>query len=169
MIKTETRSNELVRRIVRQTPICQSFALDTNIIVKINDGKKWVSHEFTTSKILLCEYVSREAFPQEKTLYPISSNQTLNGWISYIKDQFYSVPETEVIYYTIDNKDVDLWILIPTRNFQLLRRLVDLEMRVLDTFSYGNESLYRLEFHILYRNYAKENTIISSKAILLPR
>jgi hypothetical protein len=168
MIKTETTSNELVRRIVRQIPTCQSFALDTNIIVQISDGKKWISHEFATSKILLCEYVSREAF-QEKSLYPINSNQTLNGWISYIKDQFYSVPETEAIYYTIDNKDIDLWILIPTRNFQLLRRLVDLEMRVLDTFSYGNESLYRLEFHILYRNYAKENTIISSKAILVPR
>ena len=95
--------------------------------------------------------------------------ETHSGWVSYIKDLFYSVPETEAIYFTIDDKDVDFWILIPMRNFNLLCRLVELEMVVLDNFSYGDSSLYRLEFHFVYRDGADAQCIIPPKALPLRR
>jgi len=169
MINTETNSANLAFRKVLQNPTCKTFAFDTSVIVEIIRGKEWSIDEFATSNIYVCKYASRESLPQEQTLYPTTFVQTLNGWISYIREQFYSVPDTEAVYYTIDDKDVDFWVLIPKRDFNLLRRLVELEMRVLDTFSYGNEPLYRLEFHITYRNRAYEGNIVPSKAIRLPR
>lgn len=122
-----------------------------------------------TKRIAFEYFLPPETLIQNDFMYFETSDQTANGWISYIKEQFYSVPKVESIYYSIDDTDVDIWIIIPTRDFKLLRRLVDLEMKVLDIFSDTDLSLYRFEFHILYRNGANENQLVPKRALRLPK
>ena len=80
------------------------------------------------------DFLPRETFFQKEVIDFTIFDQTANGWISYIREVFYDIPQVESIYYTIDNTDIDIWLIIPTRDFSLLRRLVDLEMSVLDIF-----------------------------------
>ena len=117
----------------------------------------------------ICKFIPKEFFIFEIKMILTTFNQTANGWISYIKEIFYSVPQVESIFYTIDDTDIDVWLIIPKRDFELLRRLVDLEISVLDVFFSEDSSLYRFEFHILYRNDADEYQIVPKKALRLPK
>ncbi len=95
-------------------------------------------------------------------------NQEANGWIAYIKDMFYKFPQVESIYYTIDEDKIDVWIIIPKRDFSLLRKLVDLEMNVLDTFETNetnDKPLYQFEFHIIYCGRLDEANLIPQRAL----
>ena len=103
---------------------------------------------------------------------PVFTNQEVNGWIAYIKETFYEFPQVESIYYKIDEDKIDVWIIIPKRDFSLLRRLVDLEMNVLDTFETNetnDKPLYQFEFHIIYRGRNNEADLIPQRALRIPK
>lgn len=97
------------------------------------------------------------------------TNQEVNGWIEYIKDNFYGYPQVESIYYSIEEDNVDIWLIIPERDFSLVRRLVDLEMLVLDTFEMDDKSLCQCEFHIIYRDGHIESDLIPKNALRIPK
>ncbi len=103
---------------------------------------------------------------------PNFTNQEVNGWIAYIKETFYESPQVESIYYTFDEDKIDVWIIIPKRDFSLLRKLVDSEMNVLDTFETNETNdtpLYQFEFHIMYRGRNNETDLIPQKALRIPK
>jgi len=97
------------------------------------------------------------------------TNQEVNGWIAYIKEMFYVYPEVESIYYSIEEDNIDIWLIIPERDFSLVRRLVDLEMLALDTFETDDKSLCQCEFHIIYREGHIEGDLIPQKALHIPK
>ena len=98
-----------------------------------------------------------------------NSDQVLNGWIKHVKDSFYGVPEVESIYLARVEETTHVWIMIPKRNFALLQRLVELELRVLDMLCTKRNSILRLEFHITYRNGRDEKRLVPLQAITIPR
>ena len=100
---------------------------------------------------------------------PDFTNQEVNGWIAYIKDIFYEFPQVESIYYTIEEDKIDIWLIIPKRDFSLVRRLVDLEMSVLDTFEANDKLLCQCEFHIIYRGRNNEADLIPQKALRIQK
>jgi len=103
---------------------------------------------------------------------PNFTNQEVNGWIAYIKDIFYEFPQVESIYYAIEEDKNDIWLIIPKRDFSLVRRLVDLEMNVLDTFETNetnDKPLYQFEFHIIYRGRNNEADLIPQRAVRIPK
>lgn len=95
----------------------------------------------------------------------VISDQEINGWIEYIRGSFYGIEQVESIYYKADKEKVDVWIMIPDRNLPLLRKLIDVEMDVLDKFEAESDSLYIFEFHIIYRCGAKETSLTPSGAV----
>jgi len=100
---------------------------------------------------------------------PNFTNQEVNGWMAYIKDIFYEFPQVESIYYTIEEDKTDIWLIIPKRDFSLVRRLVDLEMSVLDTFEANDKLLCQCEFHILYRGRNNEADLIPQRALRISK
>lgn len=116
---------------------------------------------------------SIEAIPNDYILKsPNFTNQEVNGWMAYIKEMFYEFPQVESIYYTIEEDKIDIWIIIPKRDFSLLRKLVDLEMNVLDTFETNetnDKPLYQFEFHIIYRGRNNEADLIPQRALRIPK
>lgn len=99
----------------------------------------------------------------------ISSDQSVNGWVSYIKEKFYSFTQVETIYALIEQDKIDVWIIIPNRDSVLLRKLIETEMGVLDVLSSDNKPLFSLEFHIVYRCGNDERQFVPLRALRLPR
>ena len=116
---------------------------------------------------------SIETIPNDYILKNLNfTNQEVNGWIAYIKDMFYKFSQVESIYYTIYEDKIDVWIIIPKRDFSLLRKLVDLEMNVLDTFETNETNdtpLCQFEFHIIYRGRNNEVDLIPQRAVRIPK
>ena len=95
------------------------------------------------------------------------SDQSLNGWIAYVKEVFYSVPNVESVYFTIEENNIDLWLVIPKRDFQLVRHLIELEMRILNDFVSPHGTQLFIEFHIMYRCGSVESQFMPREAIRL--
>ena len=113
-------------------------------------------------------YASKAATPQGSS-NTVSSDQTMNGWIAYVREEFYSIPEVEAIYVVIEENNIDIWLLIPNRDFALVLQLVDHEIKILETFVAIEQPLFLFEFHIVYRCGADESQFVPQRAIRLPR
>jgi hypothetical protein len=111
----------------------------------------------------------REDNPNRAISATVVSDQNINGWLTYVRDEFYSVPVVEAIYVAIDKRDVDIWLIIPKRDFALLRRLVDREMEILKAFAPLEKPPFLFEFHIVYRCGATEGELVPREAIPLSR
>ena len=167
MIKTEN-GTDLSFRISEHTILCET-AIDFNNVIFFTNVQQTKDLYFEAFSQGVCKYESRETSLHETNINLTTLDQNANGLIAYVREQFYAIPKVESIYYTIDDTDVDIWLIIPTRDFNLLCRLVDLEMRILDIISIADLSLYQLEFHILYRNSCNENQIVPKKALRLQK
>ena len=152
----ETSSDYISINFINETPIEVN-----NVIFYTNVPR--------TERLSFEDFSPRGTFQQKTVVDLVTFDQTANGWIAYVREGFYAFPQVESIYYTIDDTDIDIWLIIPTRDFSLLRRLVDLEMRILGIFSSADLSLYRFEFHILYRNNSNENQLVPKRALRLPK
>jgi hypothetical protein len=97
------------------------------------------------------------------------TDQEVNGWLAYIKAIFYEYPQVESVYYSIEEDNIDIWLIIPERDFSLVRRLVDSEMLVLDTFEMDDKSLCQCEFHIIYRDGHLESDLVPQSALRIPK
>lgn len=96
--------------------------------------------------------------------------QNVNGWITYIKEQLYSIAGVESIYVTINEKQVDIWILIPNRDIGLMRQIVEKEMLIVDSLDTDLELKFEVDFHIVYRYGAmNDSQLIPRQAIQIPR
>lgn len=112
------------------------------------------------------EYESQVAVTDENSEFA----QNVNGWIAYIKDQLYSITGVESIYITIDEKQVDIWILIPNRDIGLMRQIVEKEMLIVDNLDTDREPMFEIDFHIVYRyGDMGESKLLPQQAIQIPR
>lgn len=167
MIKTQN-GTDLSFSISGQAMLCET-AIDFNNVIFFTNVKQTKDLYFEAFSQGVCEYASQETSLHATNVNLTTLDQNANGLIAYVREQFYAIPQVESIYYTIDDTDVDIWLIIPTRDFNLLCRLVDLEMSILDIISIADLSLYQLEFRILYRNGCNENQIVPKIALHLQK
>lgn len=96
--------------------------------------------------------------------------QNVNGWIAYIRELLYSITGVESLYVTIDDKQVDIWILIPNRDIDLMRQIVEKEMLIVDSLNTDLELRFEVDFHIVYRyGSIDDRQLIPRLAIQIPR
>lgn len=112
------------------------------------------------------EDISRETVSQ-KSVDTALSDQSKDGWIAYIGEEFYSVPEVESIYVTIEESYIDIWLVIPDRDIKLLRRIAEREIGVMERLAAIELPLFFLEFHVVYRHGADETQFVPDRAIRL--
>ncbi len=90
----------------------------------------------------------------------VDNNQVIDGWIGYIKEKFTVVSEIESINYIVDKKKIDIWIILPDRNLQIIRQIIDIEMEVLDIFDDDANTVFDFGFHIIYRcGFSEQNVL----------
>jgi hypothetical protein len=98
-----------------------------------------------------------------------SSDQRVDGWIALIKEELYANPSVEDIFVSIEDNNVDVWVVIPKRDISVLRQLVEIEGELFKTLVSGESPPFLIEFHIIYRCGRKIEELAPTKAIRLPR
>lgn len=97
------------------------------------------------------------------------SDQNVNGWLSLIKKELYASPSVEDIFVDIEGGDVDVWVIIPERDLAVLDQLADIEWELLEMFVSGEQPVFLIDFHIIYRCGRDVEDLAPTKAIRLPR
>ena len=97
------------------------------------------------------------------------SNQCVDGWLSLIREALYSIPLVEDIFVTIEDSDVDVWVVIPERDVAALDHLADIEWKLLEIFVSGEHPVFLVDFHIIYRCGRDVEDLAPTRAIRLPR
>lgn len=98
-----------------------------------------------------------------------SSSQDVNGWLSLIKEELYSNPSVEDIFVSIEDSDVDVWVVIPERDLAILHQIVEAEAELFDTLVSGENLPFLIDFHIIYRCGRNVEDLAPTRAIRLPR
>ncbi len=98
-----------------------------------------------------------------------SSDQTINGWLSLVKDKLYANLSVEDIYVDIEDDDVDVWVVIPEHDLAILHQIVEAEGDLFDTLVSGESPPFLIEFHVIYRCGRDVEQLAPTRAIRLPR
>ena len=106
---------------------------------------------------------------QDQTRETFSSDQEVDGWISRIREQLYLEPSVESVYMSIEEGNVDLWVVVPERDIQVVRRIAESQARIMDLFGQTEKPLFFIDFHVVYRNGHSEEEVIPKRAIRLPK
>ena len=138
-------------------------------------------------KVDLLDSASKQSIPRDwsplvfmayESLPPISvtnkggfdsSDQCVNGWIALIRKELYANPSVEDIFVSIEDDNVDVWVVIPKRDISVLRQLVQGEGRIVEMLVSGEHPAFLIDFHIIYRCGRSIDEVAPSKAIRLPR
>jgi hypothetical protein len=98
-----------------------------------------------------------------------SSDQTVNGWLSLLREELYSNPSVEDIFVTIEDNNVDAWVVIPHRDLGVLHQIVEKEWELLKILVSGKSPAFLIDFHIIYRYGRNVQDLAPTRAIPLPR
>jgi hypothetical protein len=113
-------------------------------------------------------YSTKQSISQRNT-ETVLSDQFKDGWITHIREHFYSTSQVEAIYMTINENDIDIWLLIPNRDIAIVRQLAEKETEILARFAALERPPFLVEFHVVYRCGADESQFVPQQAIRLPR
>lgn len=98
-----------------------------------------------------------------------SSNQCVDGWISRIREELYANPSVEDIFISIEDNNVDVWVVIPERDIAVLDQLADIEWKLLEMFVSGEHPVFLMDFHVIYRCGRNLGELAPTRAIRLLR
>jgi len=98
-----------------------------------------------------------------------SSDQCVNGWLSLIKEELYSIPTVEDIFVTIEDSDVDVWVVIPERDLAILHQIVEREWELVKVLVSGESPPFLVDFHVIYRCGRNVEDLAPTRTIRLPR
>ncbi len=96
-------------------------------------------------------------------------NNIVNGWLSLIKEEIYSNPSVEDIFVSIEDSDVDVWVVIPERDLAVLHQLASIEWKMLKIFVSGAHPPFLIDFHVIYRCGRNADDLVPTRTIRLPR
>jgi len=105
----------------------------------------------------------------EEPLLVISADNAVNGWLSLIREELYSISSVEDIIVSIEDNDVDVWVVIPERDLTILHQIVEREWELLKTLVSGENPPFLIDFHIIYRCSRNVEELAPTEAIRLPK
>ena len=95
--------------------------------------------------------------------------QSGNECMAFVKEEMYSISGIESIYVSIDGESVDIWILIPERDIDLVQRIIEKENRIIDRFINEGQTKYLFDFHVLYQCHATESELVPANSVKIPK
>lgn len=97
------------------------------------------------------------------------SDQCVDGWLALIRKELYANPSVEDIFISIEDSDVDVWVVLPKRDLAILRQLASIEWKMLKIFVSGEHPPFLIDFHVVYRCGRNADDLVPTKTIRLPR
>ena len=133
----------------------------TNSLIKKSAPRDWLP-------VMACEELPSIISTDSRIGFDLS-DQSVDGWISRIREELYSVPSVEDIFVSIEGNDVDVWVVIPERDLNILHQIVEREGKLFETFFSGENPPFLVDFHIIYRCGCNIEELAPTKAIRLPK
>ncbi len=106
---------------------------------------------------------------EDETREMVGSNQQVDGWISRIREQLYLEPSVESVYMSIEEANIDFWVVIPKWDIDVVHHIAESQARIMDMFGQTEKPLFFIDFHVIYRNGHDESELIPTLAIRLPK
>ena len=93
-----------------------------------------------------------------------------DGWLATIRRELHEHGRFEHLYVSIgDEGMVDYWVVIPDRDLDLVRRLVEEQHKIVRLFGSGQQRPpFNLDFHIVYGKGRDAKTLVPSDAFRVP-
>ncbi len=98
-----------------------------------------------------------------------ASDQQVDGWLSKIREAFYSEPMVESVFVGIQENEVDIWIVIPNRDINVVRHIAERQNLIMTAFSHVEHPVFFIDFHVVYRAGRSEEQLIPQRTIRLLR
>lgn len=95
--------------------------------------------------------------------------QEVDEWISRIREELYLEPSVESVYMSIEEGNVDFWVVIPKRDIEVVRHIAESQARIMDIFGRTEKPIFFMDFHVIYRNGHGEEELVPKRAIRLPK
>ncbi len=73
------------------------------------------------------------------------------------------------LFVSIEDNDVDVWVVIPERDLTILHQIVEREGELFDTLVSGESPPFLIDFHIIYRCGRNLEDLAPTRATRLPR
>jgi len=140
--------------------------VDTMVDVLNSAIKKSAPREWLP--VMACEELSPIISTDSRIGFDFS-DQTINGWLSLVKEQLYANPSIEDIFVSIEGSEVDVWVVIPEHDLAILHQIVETEGKLFETFFSGENPPFLVDFHIIYRCGCNIQELTPTRAIRLPR
>ena len=106
---------------------------------------------------------------KDMELYWSSQLPRKDDCIAFVKDEMYSISEIESIYISIDGESIDIWILIPDRDINLVSKIIEKENNIIDRFINERQTKYIFEFHVIYKCQADESSLVPTNSIKISK
>lgn len=98
-----------------------------------------------------------------------SSDQGINGCLSHIAEGLYLLPSVEAIYVTIEESEIDIWVVLPERDITILKEIVEKELELSRPLIAGGTQVFLIDFHVIYRCGRGIKDIAPTRAIRIPK
>ena len=144
--------------------ISSSIQLDILITtLKQSIAKNWLSTISTRYEepLPVISVHNKEAFD--------SVNQCVDGWLSLVREKLYSNSSVEGIFVTIEDNNVDVWVIVPERDLTALDQLADIEWELLEMFASEEHPAFLIDFHVIYLCGRNIEDLAPTRAIRLSR
>ena len=164
LVNTEETDWYLLASELGTEVICSSIEVDIlNSAIKQPIAKDWLPTIFTGHEepLPVISVDNKRGFD--------SSNQCVDGWIALVREALFSIPLVEDIFVSIEDNNVDVWVVIPERDLAILHQIVEREGELFETLVSGENPPFLVDFHIIYRCGRKTEELAPTKAIRLPR
>jgi len=166
MIRVDTRDVDWHLLISKLEVEVASSAIEIdlfNSIIKQSTPRDWLPTIFRAPEEILpvISVVNKRGFD--------SSDQRVDGWIALIREELYANPSVEDIFVSIEDNNVDVWVVIPKRDISVLRQLVEDEGRIVEMLVSGEHPPFLIDFHIIYRSGRNLEELAPTRAIRLPK
>ena len=92
------------------------------------------------------------------------SDNVDNGWLRFIAKRVYAHPAVEQLFVSIDDEDVNYWLVIPERDIETVRALVREQHSIVCLFTDVPNPPFQLDFHIIYREGHEAQALVPSDA-----
>jgi len=146
------------RRIVFPTPWYRASASTSQYLDALSQQVEMPSVSVEESVVVRNENRSMDA-----------SDQQVDGWLSQIREVFYSEPMVESVFVGIQESEVDVWIVIPNRDINVVRHIAERQNLIMTAFSHVEHPVFFIDFHVVYRAGRNEEQLIPQRTIRLPR
>lgn len=166
MVHTETLSTKWKSdRVTLETSLIFSIRQQRVLDSKIKKS----GNQPQQSEPFLAVIDQQTGITEDETKGMFSSNQQVDGWIPRIQEELYLEPSVESVYVSIEEGNVDFWVVIPKRDIQTVRRIAESQTRIMDMFCGTDKPMFFIDFHVIYRNGHDEEELIPKLAIRLPK